>query len=357
MTDEIMEGLIQAFADEDGAAPVEPADDTEVADDIPADDEAVDAADGADEAELAEEAEDSESGEEPDGDEPEGRKYLKVVGADGKAHRVHIDELLAETQHDVTVDGEKRFVSYEELRNGYQRQGDYTKKTMELAKERNELAPFAQMVAHAKADPDFVRHVQAYFQHGPAPQLQMAARMDIADEQLAQLLDSDKPEHVRQAKEILNARAQYRRVMAERAQYEQAAQAEQRRLLEQYLDSERQKATAAIPNYPQQVPAIAATLRDVYGFTEAELNGVYDSRLVKLAHDAMLYRKSLEDGSKLGLEAKRKAPLPPKAAKPGAGKTLTAREIRRSKEMTARAKSSGRTEDWAAAIAHRLGLS
>jgi hypothetical protein len=358
MTDEIMQGLIEAFADQD-EAPAGEAGEQEEEHDVSAGDAALDD-DGTDADPVGDEAEDAdgdEADEGADGDEPEGRKYLKVVGPDGKARRVHIDQLLAETAHDITVDGKTQWVSYEELRNGYQRQADYTRKTMEVAKERSELAPFAQMVAHAKADPDFVRHVQAYFQQGPAPQLQAAAQMDLADEQIAQLLDSDKPEHVRQAKEILQARAQYRRVMAERQQYEQRAQAEQRALLENYLASEREKVSAAIPEYPKQAPLIAKALQEVYGFSEAELSSVYDSRLVRLAHDAMLYRKSLEEGNRIGLEGKRQAPPPPRAAKPGAGKATSAKEIRRAKDVTARAMRSGRTEDWAAVIANRLGLS
>jgi Spy/CpxP family protein refolding chaperone len=358
MSDEIMQGLIEAFADQDDAPPGDDAGAMEAADDVVEDDAGLDAADGADADTGDDEAQDAEGDAEADGaDEPEGRKYLKVVGADGKARRVHIDELLAETAHDITVDGKTQWVSYEELRNGYQRQADYTRKTMEVAKERGELAPFAAMVAHAKTDPDFVRHVQAYFQQGPHPQLQMAARMDLADEQIAQLLDSEKPEQVKAAKEILGARAQFRRVMAERQQVEARAAQEQRALLENYLAVEREKVSAAIPEYSKQAPLIAKALQEVYGFNEAELSSVYDSRLVRLAHDAMQYRKSLADGSKLGLEGKRTPPPPPRAARPGAGKAATAKEVRRSKDVTARAMRSGRTEDWAAVIANRLGLS
>jgi hypothetical protein len=341
---EVMAGLIEAFSEPDEVA--EP-----VAEEAPAEEEV--------EAEAAAEADaetPEEEGSEPEGDEPEGRKYLKVIGPDGKPVRVHINDLLADTVHDVTVNGKKSFVSYPELVKGYERLSDYTQKTQELASERNEMAPFAAMVAHAKKDPDFVRHVQAYFQQGPHPELQAAARADLADEQIAALLDSDEPGQVARAKEVLRARAQLRQVMAQRKQYEEAAQAEQKQMLESYLAAERSKVEHSIPDYANKAKDIASSLRDVYGFTEAELSGVYDSRLVRVAHDAMLYRKSLENGSKIGLEGKRQAPPPPRAVKPGAGRTVSAQEVRRSREMTERAKQSGRTEDWAAVIANRLGL-
>ena len=40
----------------------------------------------------------------------------------------------------VTIDGEQMDVSQSELINGYQRQADYTRKTQELATERERLA-------------------------------------------------------------------------------------------------------------------------------------------------------------------------------------------------------------------------
>ena len=40
----------------------------------------------------------------------------------------------------VKIDGEEHRVSLEELQNGYQRQADYTRKTQELASERERLA-------------------------------------------------------------------------------------------------------------------------------------------------------------------------------------------------------------------------
>ncbi|MCU0810618.1 MAG: hypothetical protein MUE59_06210 [Thiobacillaceae bacterium] len=349
MSNEIMAGLVEAFSE-----PQDEPQDEPVGEDIL---EAETAAEDAPEAESEAEEEPAEAAdEEPEAEEPKGRKTLPLVGPDGKTRQVPIDKILADTMHDVVIDGERQFVSYKELVDGYQRQADYTRKTMEVAKARADMAPFAQMVAHAKTDPDFVRHIQSYFQRGPQPELQAAARMDMADEQIAQLLESSDRADTERAKEILRARSQLRNALAQRQQVEQRARAEQQQLLSAYLDVEREKVSVAIPDYPKQAPAIATALQEYYGFSAEELKGVYDSRLVRVAHDAMLYRKSLEEGSKLGLEGKRKPLPPPRAVKPGAGKATSTQEIRRAKELTSRAIKSGRTDDWAAAIASRLGL-
>ena len=55
--------------------------------------------------------------------------------------------------HTVKVDGQEQQVSLDELRNGYQRQADYTRKTQELASERERLAQGEAIVQALESDP------------------------------------------------------------------------------------------------------------------------------------------------------------------------------------------------------------
>tara|TARA_Y100000310_G_C20390337_1_gene672444 strand:- start:47 stop:715 length:669 start_codon:yes stop_codon:yes gene_type:complete len=55
--------------------------------------------------------------------------------------------------HTVKVDGQEQQVSLDELRNGYQRQADYTRKTQELASERSRLQQAEAIVQSLEADP------------------------------------------------------------------------------------------------------------------------------------------------------------------------------------------------------------
>jgi len=52
-----------------------------------------------------------------------------------------------EDLHTVIVDGEEEQVTYEELVSGYQRQSDYTKKSMELADQRKALETEKEQIA------------------------------------------------------------------------------------------------------------------------------------------------------------------------------------------------------------------
>jgi len=54
----------------------------------------------------------------------------------------------------VKVDGREEQVSLDELQNGYQRQADYTRKTQELASERERLAQGEAIVQALEADPE-----------------------------------------------------------------------------------------------------------------------------------------------------------------------------------------------------------
>ena len=56
--------------------------------------------------------------------------------------------------YSIKIDGEEQQVSLDELQAGYQRQGDYTRKTQELADERRRLAQAESIVTALENDPE-----------------------------------------------------------------------------------------------------------------------------------------------------------------------------------------------------------
>ncbi len=67
---------------------------------------------------------------------------------------VEVSEEPSGETYAVKVDGEEQEVSLDELRDGYQRQSDYTRKTQELASERKRLQQAEAIVSSLEADPD-----------------------------------------------------------------------------------------------------------------------------------------------------------------------------------------------------------
>jgi len=57
-------------------------------------------------------------------------------------------------KYNVKIDGEVLEVTLDELQNGYQRQADYTRKTQELASERERLAQGEAIVQALESDPE-----------------------------------------------------------------------------------------------------------------------------------------------------------------------------------------------------------
>ena len=64
------------------------------------------------------------------------------------------EETSTGDSYTVKIDGREERVSLNELQNGYQRQADYTRKTQELASERERLAQGEAIVQALEADPE-----------------------------------------------------------------------------------------------------------------------------------------------------------------------------------------------------------
>ena len=67
---------------------------------------------------------------------------------------VEVSQEPADESFTVKVDGGEQQVSLEELRDGYQRQSDYTRKTQELASERKRLEQAEAIVSSLESDPE-----------------------------------------------------------------------------------------------------------------------------------------------------------------------------------------------------------
>jgi len=75
------------------------------------------------------------------------------VSTDTPDSSVEVQQEPAGEAYTVKVDGEEREVSLNELRDGYQRQSDYTRKTQDLAAERKRLQQAEAIVAALESDP------------------------------------------------------------------------------------------------------------------------------------------------------------------------------------------------------------
>ena len=101
-------------------------------------------------------------------------------------------EVPQEPAYTVKIDGEEQQVSLEELQQGYQRQADYTRKTQEIAAERDRLQQAEAIVSALEHDPEGTLKTLAHsFNVAPMTGQQVSddeyAEVDPTQQKLAEL--------------------------------------------------------------------------------------------------------------------------------------------------------------------------
>jgi len=225
-----------------------------------------------DEDATTQQDEDEDTDEEPSEDEdappaPERKIKVAIKSDDGEEQELEVSE--------------------DELVKGYHRQQDYTKKTQALAERENQAVEFLK----AKHD-EFRQHYLSQAELARAAVTSMAGIKTEAE--LAELANSDPAAWVAESqrqKEIFN----YLNYLDQQINGErQRASQEQTERQAQTLQEQYQKAWTVLSKEKIDKPALAKIYTDakkVYGFTDEELGGVYDARLVMALRDAAAYQE------------------------------------------------------------------
>lgn len=248
------------------------------------------------------------------------------------------DETAQPELYEVKVDGSAVKVDLDELKAGYSRQEDYSRKARALADERRAHETEAQQVQQ-----DRERYAQGLKQLTDA--LQSIQGEPDWEAERKNLTPED----------FLKKRADWTLSQAnleklQRHQQDEARQSDESRLAQwqKYLRAEQDKLKAAIPEWEDTAKAKAETEQLVtvakhYGFSEQEVRGVTDHRAILLLRDAMKYRELHREPN-----PQRPKISPIKTAKPGTPDRPRPNE--KQTQLVERAAKSGRGRDAAAAI-------
>ena len=182
--------------------------------------------------------------------------------------------------HKVKVAGQEFEVTLDELRNGYQRDADYRRKTEELSNDRKNFHSQSE-----KQRQDYSQKLNEMNQILSNAQQELNTEINSAD--LEALYEEDpaqaaKIEHrLRRKQEMLNSSIQ-------------KTQSEQKQQFDGYLQTEKTKLVNNIPDFAD--PGKASTLKNnmrshlaKYGFNDSEIAQVYDHRILMLVNDAMKF--------------------------------------------------------------------
>lgn len=243
----------------------------------------------------------------------------------------------------VKIDGKDVEVKLSELKNGYQRQADYTRKTMEVSEQRK-AAEAETMKARQERE--------AYAQNLNRLQAQLEATLQETQQvDWEKLLESDPVEYLKQ-QHLAQAR-QAKLAQVYQAQQQVAAQqkAEAEQAHAAHLQAQHQALLDKLPEWKDAKKADAekAAIRDFLiaeGFDKDALNHITDARAVVLARKAMLYDQMM---SKAQAAAKKVSTLPTKVERPGVAAEAPGLDKRTSAYQ--RLAKSGKVEDAAAIFA------
>jgi len=262
--------------------------------------------------------------QEPEAEEEYSEEYeTEDEGSDSEEEDTdeeETEELTDTTPIKVKVNGEELEVTFAELRNGYSRTADYTRKATELANERKAL----------EADLEAIREERnQYAQLLPALQQQIQQAV-VAEPDWDSLYDEDPIEAARlerhwrksrdeQTQKLTAIQAEQKRLVEEQAR-------EQTRLMQEFVNAERNRLPDVIPEWKSQEVMVKEVneLRDwatTQGLTAQEIDSLTKADHIALIRKAMLYDKGVANVKKAKAPAKKGKVIRPGSsstqAKPG----------------------------------------
>lgn len=258
----------------------------------------------------------------------------------------------------IKVDGKEVQVPLSELKNGYQRQTDYTRKTMAAAEQaKTAQAETAKARAERETYGANLQRMQA--------QLEGALQEQRAIDFKA-LLESDPVEYLKQQHLLQERQATLGQVHAERAKVEAQSQAERTHSVLSHLAEQREYLTAKLPAWKDETKAQAekkqiAEFMAEAGYTPDEIFTKFnedgslkrvgldsDAKAILVFREAMLYRKMMASAQ---AAAKKVSTLPTKVERPGLGESPN---LDRRSTAFQKLSKSGRVEDAASVFASFL---
>jgi len=281
-----------------------------------------------------------EEGEEPEAEEDD-ESELDEDDGEEEASQELPDDLTVK----VKVDGEEMEVTLAELRNGYSRTSDYTRKAQALAEERKAFQSEAETIRQERAQ---------YAELLPLLQQQLMQQAS-AEPDWDSLYNEDPIEAARLERQWRKSREEqsYRlqAIQAEQQRLAQEAAADQARAIQAFVEEERAKLPDVIPEWKNKETMVreAKELREwaiAQGLTEQEVDSLRQANHVALIRKAMLY-----DKGKTRVQQSKNAPKKQgKVIRPGSsGSQVDSRQtdVKRASQRLVR---SGRISDAAALL-------
>jgi len=243
-----------------------------------------------------------------------------------------IQENSEEPIYTVTIDGTDYEVTQDELIQGYQRNADYTRKTQELAAEKQQSSDFVE-----RSKKDVETKLARLDQLNQAAQSQL--QQEYAQIDFEKLYEEDPAEAARLEHKMRKKNEQLQQVQRQ-------TQELQTQEFSKYLEEQQKKLSVKVPemNHPEKGSEFKKQMRNYLssvGFNNQEIDSVYDHRYVLLVKDAMNYRNL----QKAKPEIKKKAVNAPKVVKGGVSKSKGQQQAEVRRQQLSKLRKTGKVAD------------
>ena len=294
--------------------------------DTPVDEEVVEETEEAEEVEEeAPEEEEEGQAEEETEEEVEEEEFDVVAEEDLK--------------YTIKVDGEELEVGIDELKNGYQRQADYTRKSQALAEQRKETEAILSERQKLEQERQMYANGLQMLREQQSSKLQEFENTDWQT-----LKDDDPYQYILKRDEYRDAQEKVQNVQQQQAiiQQEQAEEAQKARA--HFVQQEYNRLVEALPEWNDQESTIKKDVQEYaksVGFLPEEINQLADHRSVLVIKKAMEYDKLTTK-----VAPKKKAVKKvPKVQKSGRGNSKEDAASEAIKKKRARLQKSGKQQD------------
>ena len=257
-----------------------------------------------------------------------------------------VDDLVEDNQEEVNetpstytikVDGKDVEVTLDELKNGYSRQADYTRKSQVLAEQRRKIDE--ELAATQQERQLYMSQLQQLQTEGQTA-LEQYKSVDWG-----KLKEEDPMEYMTKRDAYRELQESQREIQNKQAELLNRQQQEQLRQFEENKRKNFDDLVQRIPDWAdaEKGPKLKAQIKEyamLKGFTPDELSTLIDSRSIDVLHKAMKYENLL----KSKIEHKKKKVVP-KVTKPGTGTNKADVNSERIKQQRSRLKRTGKVED------------
>tara|TARA_R110002020_G_scaffold137596_1_gene306944 strand:- start:243 stop:1301 length:1059 start_codon:yes stop_codon:yes gene_type:complete len=228
------------------------------------------------------EEEESQPQEEDESLEEESEEEEEAEEAEEESEEESEEDEDGEELYAVTVNGEEQEVSLDELVKGYSRQSDYTRKTQELASERNQMeqvqSQWAQEISETQeARQQYMNTISQLVQN------QLSGLEKFGNVDWETLKEEDPIQFVTKREEFRQAQERIQQMQQQQQRAQQEEDLEIKRVKSLAIQEEHKRLVSAVPEWNDKDKRVKmvnelSSYAISQGFTKEELNDLIDHR-------------------------------------------------------------------------------